>query len=1222
MVIKNADGGEKKSKRIVVDNKKNGANPKGGKGGKKKSRNCCCSCLISFSIAFLAIVCVAVGTGWYFGDNFTRKNLNMSIGECFEVVGGLYFPNEKKIVTNESSGGDEKGFYSALKKSLFLKDSTELDLATIMNSDIASGDQEALGRLLSKLFTKENMDKERISGYNAAKHDEYLLTLGDKQLCAVIKSVLKDDAVFSDVAAKNGIDVSSLKGYGIEDIRDYFAVRQVTLKKENRAAKIPAESGYKTENRDVVMLGLTVQVKVSEAIKAVLDNYGYGFLHFLAAPLLPSDIFLTVRTGIDYDVDTDIFVNNIDTAEKTEKALTFIDGILRLTNNDMGGCRKMINSLVTETVRPAIDPYVDTLKFSESTSGGNITIDPFEIAIEQAGFNSGVAEADRITSKDLLGALKAVVGSDYAKAIEPNSTFKHQYSSTDTGAAGYNSDYGTIYKPATVNPELLKDYKEEFMQEVSNKYLIKRDPDGKQNSGDEIDFQAFMALLGVGSSDKSLDLMQLIDGKKMDTIIDEPTDKIKIMVTDRMMGAIVAATVDSVLKDGEFASYDVEVEHIILSERDVSGSGDVRQFMKIGLSVSVNAMMSGLDGMASSLVTALLSERVMISMEIDITRGISNPEETVIFYNDLSGGETKATLSTIGKIAGAFDTATLTSGVETPLKEMIDTMYSTLGEVTFAQSKVEMPDVFTAMSNILFKKDDGTVVVNGSEIREMLKGMIGTDDESYVGSTLRASESADNYSDFIADMRDKYYLKLDNSAVKFSEIFDSVSVTEFDSAKFDSEKLRYDSRSASELTPMITDAELARVFAESMSENAELADMMDIKGIRVGTDEVRGRYIYLVIQLNTDSLGADVSSLLPSDNVYVVATSYLDEEKTTSDGVKYYNTEITVNAMNEAQKNTLIKMLKHLQGEAAIDFDAQALEMGKVIKERMTVLTDSLGDGYEFIDGGIKLSDFYAFLKNATEIDPSFASEDVKGAIQGLYSKPAVPASSSSYNYMLGELVMNEIAKNKPTTPEAWFEEKPTTSVTVSGTSMKGRMSDKKFGLLVKDKINANGAALSELTVISRQTRTASPTTVAEFDARLKKLGETDTSLGTKDFVRIVMSVSLEDLMGGANNNSLVKAFLPETVYVGVWLEVNPSASVSTERVKVAHTEINNMTQAQKAALFAIAKVTDDKIKENTDQAVNVLNEYEEIEYVKSTEVDIIGAVSARFDSTKLVTAS
>ena len=60
-----------------------------------------------------------------------------------------------------------------------------------------------------------------------------------------------------------------------------------------------------------------------------------------------------------------------------------------------------------------------------------------------------------------------------------------------------------------------------------------------ENSGDEIDFGDFMAMFGIGSSDKSLELMELIDGKKMDGLLDKDPNEIKVKINDRMMGAIV-----------------------------------------------------------------------------------------------------------------------------------------------------------------------------------------------------------------------------------------------------------------------------------------------------------------------------------------------------------------------------------------------------------------------------------------------------------------------------------------------------------------------------------------------------------------------------------------------------------------------------------------------------------------------------------------------------------
>ncbi len=93
-------------KRVVLEEKNRKTKPV----RKKKKKSCCCSCLATFAIVTVVVLAVGVGAGWYFGDKYTKENLDMSLSECFSVVANLYAPDEKKIVTNGYTDSDLNGF--------------------------------------------------------------------------------------------------------------------------------------------------------------------------------------------------------------------------------------------------------------------------------------------------------------------------------------------------------------------------------------------------------------------------------------------------------------------------------------------------------------------------------------------------------------------------------------------------------------------------------------------------------------------------------------------------------------------------------------------------------------------------------------------------------------------------------------------------------------------------------------------------------------------------------------------------------------------------------------------------------------------------------------------------------------------------------------------------------------------------------------------------------
>lgn len=1240
-------------KRVVLDENKN---KKTKTPNRKKKKSCCCSCLIGAVVTFAVVLAIGAGVGWYFGDQFTRNNLGMSLGECFSAVGGLYSPNEKKIVTNEYSEDDLDGFYDGLKHAVFLKESTDITVESVLEAieqdsanksskllnetadtdveqDEQSGDS-ALMKYVAALFVKENIDFDRLENYDEEHHSDYLLSVSDKGLAA-----FADDLIVM-MTGKDSEIGKKLAEYGIDDLSEYLSLRQIIMEKQTRAVTTQAEEQEPvTEEKEVSMLSLTVHIKLADLLKPVLkkaiqNDFLAGLAHVSLKALLPNNLYVTVGMGLDYDVGLDIRINNIDTQEKADKAFKLIDGIMAMTGNN-NTLEQTINGFITANLRPTLDKADAYADFSNVTDG-KMTIDPFNMIIELMMTNEINPDEDKLTSRDLLSTFSSLVTSDYKDAISPEHTYMHQYKSEDSQAENFSEKYSSVYDPALITAENLIDYREEFLKEVSEKYLINLDPDGTPDSGDEIEFNDLMALFGIGTSDKKLELMQLIDGKRMEELLgDQAASEIRVKINDRMMGAIVSSAVGGILGESDFAAYDMRVEQVILKKSDISAAGedmDWRNFLELGVSVSTDSMLGSMkNNPLGSIASAFLSERVMLSVNVDITRGLAEqgkePVKTAVRYNDLTTEKTSEALRVIGKIIASLNIDQLLQGLETPLNQMLDTMYSVMASIEFGESAVVLPDIFTAMSEMLFTTTDETsgeaaAVVTGDEIREMLRGMVGSGEENYVSDVLGVAAASDDYDAFTAQIKDKYYIGGDQHAETFTQIFDIVSMETFDSGKFDIDSLKSDNRDASELTPMITDAELAHIFEEAMGGDQTLGNMAKIAGIHVGTENEgtadERRYIKLAIELNlVGGLGSDIASVLPSDVVYIVAVSYVSDVVTDESGT-YYRTEVSVNEMNEAQKTTLQKMMNHLQGESAMDLEQQAVGLGKIIYEQFATLSASLGeDGYAFVNGGIELIDFYSFLARATNMTQSEGydrgdfgatkaeiAENIKGAVQGLYARNG--QQGSKYNYDKTDIVLNPVSDHLTVDNyRDWFESEPT--VTAQG-HIKGTMTDVNFGAFIADKFSANGGRLAELTVISAATRAASPGKLAPFEDEMNAYGITDIS---KDYLRLVVEMDFDSLTGG---NTSIETFLPagSKIYATVYIEVVPNPD-SSEMRSVA-VRLNSMSKQQQAALLQIAGMDESKLADTVNESLDAVGEYVNASYGDSGVTGHIGNITGEFD--------
>ena len=292
-------------------------------------------------------------------------------------------------------------------------------------------------------------------------------------------------------------------------------------------------------------------------------------------------------------------------------------------------------------------------------------------------------------------------------------------------------------------------------------------------------------------------------------------------------------------------------------------------------------------------------------------------------------------------------------------------------------------------------------------------------------------------------------------------------------------------------------------------------------------------------------------------------------------------------------------MMNHLQGADALDFDEKAIEIGKVVCLQLSTLETSLGeDGFEFAEGGIKLTDFYSFLARATETDAD--SETLKGAVQGLYERES--ADSSLYNYVSSDIVRNGLGELDRADPMNNFEERPTVE-----NGGKAKMADNKFGALLESKFTDTVGDLSELTIISSASDTSK--TKAYYD-EMKELGV--VSPDGKNYMRIVVLIELKKFMG-ESGSSLIASFLPEYIYATLYVTLDePEMSLAAMR-------INSLSVTEQKALLAIAHLDDDSISATVNDSLAIVSEYHE----NALYIDSSAGVGAIFtDAALLVSGS
>ena len=265
----------------VVDDK----NPK--KGRKKKKKSCCCRACCTMVIISLVLIVAGSAVGCYFGNQLLVENFGVKITEVFSVLGGVKNSSDRKIVKNKFSAKDYEAAEDSLKSAIFLKEDAEFSLDTLMelaiDSAIGTSDSgakfasaqsegenqestesgNAIIEYVKSALTYENIDIEKLKGYDASKIDDYKFNLTDKQLASILQraleKILTSDMVYDELNAsfaEMGIDAEQLS------IEKMFAINQVAFNNVDGISSVK----------------LTACFKLYKFLGKVLDNLDYSQL--------------------------------------------------------------------------------------------------------------------------------------------------------------------------------------------------------------------------------------------------------------------------------------------------------------------------------------------------------------------------------------------------------------------------------------------------------------------------------------------------------------------------------------------------------------------------------------------------------------------------------------------------------------------------------------------------------------------------------------------------------------------------------------------------------------------------------------------------------------------------------------------------------------------------------------------------------------------------------
>lgn len=737
----------------------------------KKKKHGCRNCLLSL-LVFIVILGVA---GYFTGDFFTKKYLNMSLWNCFGVIHDLRSANGKKIVKNRYADSDYAKFDSELKQQMFLKDDVDFGVdklitaltdsmqedetgtvnasgdyltraAAVLNAGI---DANGLTEELTELYVRENLDLARLRDYEESKHDtDYVLKISDKMLAAAVNKSLDTVANALESVA------NALGEYNIERLSDVARLDQIIFG-DRAGSKDGVDANVKT-------VTVTLSVNVRKVANTFIKEQTGRNLGFLTKLFLPKRLYITavVPAESNATVENNLYVNNMND-KKMNRAYKLIRNITGLTGEELD-LKEKIATTVNDSVGKAMEKINGYFPLDKAENG-TVPLDMFEMIIDVAKLNENSdgslkEESLRLTSSDLIYTIAGVVASEADDAIVEEYDFMHQYREDNTGKVVYVK---TEAPGQQLDGKSWVDYKQLFMEELSEKYMLDlRGEDKTEGTEDDITFEQLMRLFGLGEKleeEKELELIDLFDGSRLGEVPEGAAAKVQI--DSRMLGAVLQSQIDTLIKDGgSLGTYNPSIEYVITYKTSVDHIGHT--MLRAAISIDTADLLSA-DNAAASIVTGLIGSKAVITFDVDIT---PEPEggfaegfayiDGKITYNGLTVEKTGKILKTIGCFVEDFDRAALLEQIETPMRDAIGRMNDVI-EIELCSSRI---DVDATVSNLPVVEESAE---NRTEIAlptvfETVKQMMFADDDENNGElnkeitaqgiedVLRAIDEGDN----------------------------------------------------------------------------------------------------------------------------------------------------------------------------------------------------------------------------------------------------------------------------------------------------------------------------------------------------------------------------------------------------------------------------------------------------------------------------------------------
>ncbi len=1186
---------------------------------KKRKRNKCCTCCLVALIAVVIILAAAFCVGWFLGDKYTKQYIGLSMKDTFGVVNGLYYAKDKKVVKNPYGEEDLDNFYGQIKTNILLKEDADVDfdasLTEAINGMIADKAQsntaierknadgtgsgsavssigDILGDMMSEVFTRENIDIVKLKEYSE-ENDEYVFDLQDKGLAAFIDSVL------GSILDSGAIELPEM--LGDVNLSEYIKLKQIIFKAESTTNEL-GENTISATTADVT-LWVGLQGAAGQVLKGVTESAGVGWAGgiagFLGNVILPKNLYATVTIPLVGEAEPQFTINNMN-EKKRENTYKLVNGVLGLTGSDMTVQGFMSDTM--STMKPMLDSIAQKANF-ESAAQGSIKFDLIQTLTDVV--NSSLGGEDPLTKADFMYLLQALLTSD----PEVRRTQLQPYLYNGWYRSEADAQATPVFEPSDKTGLKEINYEDEFVKEIEKKYCI--------DFGDK-PLKDVLSMLGISldgnnTSAGSSDLLKQINTARFHEALNVPDENISSLdleMTDRMLAAAFDGELNGLLTGAGSGLENLNVNLDAITFVTKPDRPD-RMYALLAVDVDVRALVGGGDSMLGKLAGNILPEKIFLTIYSDVSKVPKDERDAPSFeFNDYTN--TDRVVDTLSKLVSGLDLSSMCKQIDDMLFKMIDELNKKLSitlvpsvvtETATTQGAIVMPNIFEVVANTVIVDENKNPVVNDVRFKNVVKGLENVDG---IDSEKKIAE---NYSGFLGDVTDKYYLNPASPLNTFDDL------TNFVNGGVNKDKFRFkdkvvkdggvvlhplvhDNRTPDKLKPAMSGAEIGALIAEKMTGDASINQKFEILSVKV-TDG--GMDVLLAIDI-ANIMPDTVKTLITANRMYVTAKFDTDTVKGdgTAENPFAYDVSLSINNMDESTHNDALLIVSTL--DKSVKIDEQIKNFGKLLYDTLNNLTKSmdadgkLGKVFEFKEektvdgvktGGLELIDFYSFLGGKLGLTMDTAQPDhtdpkkVQKAVQGMYERESYYNNPNNYvadvdNHSAAESIL----VNKPTADVDY--------TSVLGQLTGGNPVDDKdfngfFSNIGKAAGDADSGVSAAQTLVLAGGNDASVRTwlsgrVSPINPA-ESTGEITLNSGSS-YLMITFKLVMSKFLG--SNDAGSATFLPDNVYATVVYEKIAGGEFTQLGIV-----FNNMDAATYSTMFKLMKLDSSS---SDDETVNIFS--------------------------------